>query len=317
MAVDGDDAVGVFIDDDAAGVHAERADVVFKLFRAVDDLALVQLVGQVREHDGRQLDAHTQIDAVGLGLHAQLVTHRLHPLAAAAADGDDALFAGELPIRRSDGVAAVDDGHMLNRRIKEKCDLFLQLGVQVFQHDEIDVRAQMAHRRVEQVELILDAELFELRTGGGIELGALAAMGHVNFVDVAHELQRLLLADMLVERAAEVVGDVILAVGKRARAAEAAHNRAALAADAALDLLAVDWAAALFQRVTGLKDRDVQFRRAVRQLVGGKNPAGPRADDNNVIMHSVSPSACAAGLQSCYSSSSSVSLKLSRKCAMK
>ena len=35
-----------------------------------------------------------------------------------------------------------------------------------------------------------------------------------------HEIERLLFADVLVQRAAKVVGDVIFTVGERARAAE-------------------------------------------------------------------------------------------------
>ena len=64
VTVDGDDTVGVLIDDDSVGIHAEGADVVLEFFGAVDDLALVQLVGQMGEDDGGQLDADADIDAV-------------------------------------------------------------------------------------------------------------------------------------------------------------------------------------------------------------------------------------------------------------
>ena len=94
VAVYGDDAVGVLVDHRASGVHAERADVVLELFRAIDDLALVELVSQVGEDDGGDLDAHADIDAVRLRGDLELLAHALHPLAADAADGDDALVAG-------------------------------------------------------------------------------------------------------------------------------------------------------------------------------------------------------------------------------
>lgn len=150
----------------------------------------------------------------------------------------------------------------MNGRIEVEVDLVLEQVIEVREHDEVHVRAEMADGGVEQVELILDAELFELRAGGGVELRALAAVGHVDLIDIVHEIERLLFADVLVQRAAEVVGDVVFAVGKCARAAETAHDRAALAADAGFDLVAVDGAVALFKAVTGLEHGDAQVTRS-------------------------------------------------------
>ena len=285
VAVDRDDAVRVFVDDDAVGIHAERAHIVLELFRAVDDLALIELVGQVREDDGGQLDAHTEVDAVGLGGNVHLAAHALHPLAAYASDGDDALFAGVVRLADGDAVALALAGDGGDGGVEVEVDLVLERSVEVREHDEVYVRAEVTDGGVEQIELILDAELFELCAGGGVELRALAAVGHVDLVDVVHEVERLLFADLLVQRAAKVVGDVILAVGKRARAAEAAHDRAALAADAGLDLIAVDGAVTLFEAVTGLEHGDAQIAAVLGQLIGGEDTAGAAADDDHVIIH--------------------------------
>ena len=56
-----------------------------------------------------------------------------------------------------------------------------------------------------------------------------------------------MVADILAKSAAEVVGYIILAVRKRARAAETVHNGASFALDATFDLVAVDRAFALFE----------------------------------------------------------------------
>ncbi len=48
VAVYGYDAIRVFVDHSALGVHAEGAHLVFILLGAVDDLALIQLVGDVQ-----------------------------------------------------------------------------------------------------------------------------------------------------------------------------------------------------------------------------------------------------------------------------
>ena len=285
VAVDGHDAVGVLVNDDAVRIHAEGAHVVLKLLGAVDDLALIQLVGEVGEHDGGQLDAHAEVHAVGLGGNVERAAHALHPLAAAAADGDDALAALILRVGAHDGEAAILCLERLHRGVKVEIDLAFEVVIEILEHDIVDVGAEVAHGGVEQLELVLDAELLELRAGGGVELGALAAVEHIDLIDIVHQIERLLLADVLIERAAEIVGDVVLAVGKCARAAEAAHDRAAFAADAAFDLLAVDGAMALFKAVAGFKNGDPERGGELRQLVGGEDAAGARADDGNVVLH--------------------------------
>jgi hypothetical protein len=157
--------------------------------------------------------------------------------------------------------------------------------IQIFQNHIVDIRAQMADGSVQQVQIVLHAQLLELGAGGGVELGALAAETQVDPVHIAHQLQRPLLADVLVKRAAEIVGDIVFAVGKRTGAAKTAHNGAALAADAAFDLLAVDGAAALMERMTGFEHGDLQIGAALGQLIGGENTAGTGTDDDHIILH--------------------------------
>ena len=285
VAVDGDDAVGILVYHDAIGIHAEGAHVILKLFGAVHDLAFIQLVRQVAEHHGGQLHAHADIHAVGQRADIQLAAHGFHPLAAAAAHGHHALAASPAFAVAADAIAAVNPLDAAHGGFKVEIHAMAQLLIQVLQHHIVDIRAQVAHGGVQQVQLVLDAQLFEPRAGGGIELGALAAMLHVDFVHVAHQLQRALAADMLIERAAEIVGDVIFAIRKRARAAKAAHDGAAFAANAGFHLIAVDGAAALFQRVPGLHHRDLHFTVQPAQFIGGKDTARARAHDDYVILH--------------------------------
>ena len=131
MAVDRDDAVRVLVDNDAVGVHAERADVVLELFRAIDDLALVELVGQVGEDDGGDLDAHADIDAVRLRGDLELLAHALHPLAADAADGDDALVAGVVRLADGDTVAVALAGDGGDGGVEVEVNLVLERSVEI------------------------------------------------------------------------------------------------------------------------------------------------------------------------------------------
>ena len=47
VAVDSDHPIGIFIDDDPVGIHAEGTDAVLKFLSPVDDLALIEFIRQV------------------------------------------------------------------------------------------------------------------------------------------------------------------------------------------------------------------------------------------------------------------------------
>ncbi len=159
----------------------------------------------------------------------------------------------------------------------------LQLIIKILQHDIVDVGAQMAYLGVQEMQAVFQASALEVGIAGGIELGPLPAVAKIDLVHIAHQAQGFLLADMLIQGAAELVGDVVFAVGKSTGAAEAAHDAADRAADAGLDLFAVDGASALIQRTAELEHGDLQT--ALHQLIGGIDPAGAGADDDHVIIH--------------------------------
>ena len=183
-----------------------------------------------------------------------------------------------------DGVAAFLHTYVLHGRVEEEVHRLLQVREQVLEDHVVDIRAQVPDGGVQQVELVLDAQLLETGAGGGIELGPLAAEGHVDGVHVLHEIQGLPLADVLVEGAAEIVGDVVLAVGEGPRAAEAGHDGAGPALDAGLDLVPVDGAAPLLQGVPLLKHGHPLLRRQLLEFVRGIDAARAAAHDDHVIV---------------------------------
>ena len=284
MAVDGDYAVGVFVYDYAVRVHTERADHVLELCCAVNDLAFVKLVGEVGEHLVRQLDAHAQVNAVGTRGDIQIAADAFHPFAAAPAHRDDAVFAFEFAAVGAEHERSAFFRHALHRSFKIEIHLVFELVEQVFEHHKIDIGAQMAHLRVQQMQVRLQAEPLYFGICRGIEPRAFAAVFHVYAVDVAHELKRLCLAGVFVQRAAELVGYVVLAVRKSARAAESVHYGAAFAVDAGLHLVAVDGTDALFERTTLLEHGDGLAGAELDELVSRIYPAGAGAYYYNVVM---------------------------------
>ena len=285
VTIDGDDTVGVLIDHHTLGIHAEGAYPILKLLCPIDDLALIQLVGEVGEHLIGQLHPHADIHTVGAGGDLQRRADLLHPLAAAAAHGDDTGAALIALLVGGDGVAVRQLLHGADGGIEENIHPVLQTGIEVLQHHIVDVRSQMPHGGVQQVQVVLQTQLLDAGVAGGVELGALPAVFHVDLIHILHQLQRLLFADVLVEGAAELIGDVILSVGEGAGAAEAVHNGAGGAVNAAFDLHTVNGTAAALQRVAGFKQRQLQVRTLVQQLPGRIDAAGAAADDKNVICH--------------------------------
>ena len=155
--------------------------------------------------------------------------------------------------------------------------------IQVTQNNVVDIRAQMAHGGIQQMQVILHTAGFQAGTGGGVQLGALSAEGQVDLIHIFHQFQGRLFTDVLIQGAAKVIGDVVFAVGKGACAAEAAHNGAIFAVDAGFDLVSVNGTAALFQLVAHFKHSDLQLRSFFQQLIGCENTAGACAHDQYIV----------------------------------
>ena len=97
VAVYCNDSVGILVDYDPVGVHAESPDIILELLRPVNDLALIELIGNVFEDDRRDLDPDTDIHAVGFGRDPQVTADSAHPFTAAAAGGHNTVSALEGP----------------------------------------------------------------------------------------------------------------------------------------------------------------------------------------------------------------------------
>ena len=89
---------------------------------------------------------------------------------------------------------------------------------------------------------------------------------------------------MLVKVTAEIICDVVFAVGKTACATEAVHNRARLAADTAFYFFAVNRTYTLGDRLTAVDHADLDVLSHINKFICHKNAACACADDNNVVI---------------------------------
>ena len=287
VPVDRDYAVGVLVDHNAVRIHAERAHIVLAFLGLINDFALVKLARKVLENLGVELHSHAEVHAIGARGNVQLAAERLHPLAAAPSHGNYTVAAGISLFRRNDFIPVFrlfygDDG-----RMKIKVRFVFKLGVKVAQHLVIDVRAEMAHLGIKKIEFVLHADLVKLRTRGRKQPRFLSAVRHVDRIYVFHKFQRAFFADMLPKVAAEVVGNVVLAVRKRPGSSEPGHYRAGLAVYAAFYLHSVDGTPALGKRAARLENRS--FQSAVAKFERGENSARSGSHDYYVVIHNDSP----------------------------
>ena len=139
------------------------------------------------------------------------------------------------------------------------------------------------------MQVILHTLLLKATPGRGIQSCPLTTVSHINLIHIAHQFQCLRLADILKQRTAKVVGDIVLAVRKRTGAAKSAHDGTGITPDTTLDLLSVDGTFPPAQFVSRLEQRNLQLRLQPGQLVGRKNPAGSCSDDNHIIFHTHPP----------------------------
>ena len=146
------------------------------------------------------------------------------------------------------------------------------------------------------MQVMLDALGLKPRTGSCIKFCAFAAEFQIDLVDIFHQIQGLFLADVLIERAAKIVGNIVFTIRESAGAAKAAHNAAAFAVDTGLDFVTVDGAFPLFQGMARLKNSYAQLGILLHQFIGRKNTARTCAHNNHIVFHLLVCLPCSIGI---------------------
>jgi len=137
------------------------------------------------------------------------------------------------------------------------------------------------------VQAVLQAFRPESGISCGIQPGPCSAVCHIDLIHIVHELQRLGLSDIFMQRAAEFVGNIVFAVGKRACSAETVHDSAGGAVDALGDLFAVNGAFSFMKGTALFENGDLQAGLFQTKLISREDTAGAGADNNYVVFFHV------------------------------
>ena len=136
---------------------------------------------------------------------------------------------------------------------------------------------------IQKMKPVLQAHPLDFCICSGIQLCPFPAMTQIDLVNILHQVKGFLFSDMLIQRSAELIGDVIFPVRKSTGSAEPAHDAADRAADTCFDFITVNRAFSLFQRTAEFKDGNLQI--AFCQFIGRKNAAGTCSDNNHIVIH--------------------------------
>ena len=237
VPVDGVDALDVFRDDMSIRVHAERAHLIAVLLGPVNELRLIDDVRDMLKHRRRKLNAHTDVNLVVKKMQPQILTHVGEPLRAASARCGKQIVAEQLvAVFERDEIAAVGFFDVRRRGIETEFELLLEVLIDVLQNHEVFLGAEMLASCLQQVQIIAQRPSCQrlcLCSFGGVDLLS-RAVSNVDGVHVLDEIHDRAGVHEVGQPTAEGGRKIELAVGERARAAEAAH----CVTDRAVDALA-------------------------------------------------------------------------------
>ena len=133
---------------------------------------------------------------------------------------------------------------------------------------------------------MLQCLAFESLCLGGVGREGLVgrAVFHIDGVNVVNKLHDLVVVHEIGQPAAELGREVIFAVGKRTRAAEAAHGVANAAMDAFLDLACNNGAMPRIDISALVENADLKLGMTGNKLVTGKNTGRAASDYRNVVV---------------------------------
>ena len=112
----------------------------------------------------------------------------------------------------NDTKSALGPLYRSDRRIEVKSHLILQFRIKIFQYHIVNIRPQMAHGGIQQIQVVLQAKLLKMRACRRIQLRPLTAVFHIDLIHIAHQLNGLLFPYILVKSPSKVIGNIILSV---------------------------------------------------------------------------------------------------------
>ena len=284
MSVYCNNSVCILIYNDSIRIHTKCSDFIFKLLCSVDDLTFIQFICKVWENNCRKLHTDSDIYTVGFCCDVKILTHFLHPFASTSSYRNDTFLTLIYTIFCDHTISTVNRFHIIYMAVKTELYRIFQLCIKIFKNNIVDICSKMADRCIQKIQLILHTEFLNMCSWCRIHFCTLTTEFHIDFINIIHQIDCCFFSNVLIQCSTKIVRDIVFSIWKCSCSAESTHNRACLAVHAALNLLSVDWAFSLLQWISGLKNRHLQFRCFLCQLVSCKDSPRSCTDNNYIII---------------------------------
>ncbi len=284
--------VVMLLADQPARVHAEGAHLVFKRVGVIDQLRLVQVLGQRVQHGVRHLDADADVHLVVGDGQVVLFCDAAEPAGPPAAGGED--HAGRLhrfllPVRAGEqhaagGPAAGEDplrgGLLAELEIRARRKVL----VHGLEHLIGIFRPHVPHRAGNQLDIFPPGpvgDLFRELFVFAVNFIRRAEM-QIDSIHIMNQAARLPDGHVVGDVAADLFRKRKLSVRKRTRAGPAVHNAAGGAVGA--DARGARGARPALDGAAGIHNQKLLFRRQLIQLQRGENAGRAGAYYHDIVL---------------------------------
>ena len=131
----------------------------------------------------------------------------------------------------------------------------------------IDIRAKMPDRSAQQVQPVLQTRCPETAVSSIVQFLTASPIPDIDLIDIAHELERSVFSDVLMQRAAEFIRNIVFPVGECACSAEPVHDGTAGTVNASRYRCSVDGAVSLLKRSPRFQYNGLQIRSQDGKLI--------------------------------------------------
>ena len=207
VAVDREQAIVILFDDEAIGIHAERADPVVKGFAEIDELRFIDDVGNRFQDFCRHFYADADVDGIGRQFEAHLFDFMDKPFRPFPAGSTDQITAGiELVIDEDAFDFAFLFHDMVYSRIGHDVDFPFQEIAHVSQDLSVDVGPEMADTGRDETQVRCGSFALDVADAVfvfiAIDFTASTAEAAVDVIDVTNLVHEVGLGHVVVEVAA-------------------------------------------------------------------------------------------------------------------
>ena len=283
MAIDSQNTITVFSDHIASFIEAEHAGCISIVAGFVQDLRLIDPLGECFPDFIWQLDTYTDIHLVVCAGNMIVFTPLLEHAVADSAYGKDNRLSFDvffLPLLGKDDIMAFFI-HVTDHSLGFNIHMTIH-GMNQFEHRAIvGISAKMFDFCLLHMQVMLETQCLQLIVRMVDFL--VCAIAHQNLICLADVFHDILSLHDIRQPAAVFGRDVVLAIRECTSTCHTFHDGTRIALDALFNLASQNRAASVFKLSASFQNQHAQLRTFLHQTVGAHQAADTAANNDNII----------------------------------